>query len=82
MKTVTVRLPDQLAADLEAEARKRNVSVSDIMRERLQAASSARPDPVEAIRDLIGSVDDDLPADLSARANDYLKAGYGLDRRR
>ena len=44
------------------------------MRERLQRPSvKAQADPLASIRDLIGSVDDDLPEDLSARKNHYLK---------
>jgi hypothetical protein len=38
---------------------------------------------LEAIADLIGSVDDDLPSDLSARKKHYLRLwGFGRDRRR
>lgn len=84
MKTLTVRLPEALAANIEAESRERHVSKSDVVRERLERASGAAPDdPLASIRDLIGSVDDDLPADLSARKKHYLKAmGYGRNRPR
>jgi hypothetical protein len=38
---------------------------------------------IEDIADLIGSVVDDLPADLSARKKHYLRTlGYGRDRSR
>jgi hypothetical protein len=56
-----------------------------VVRERLQRA--ARPKgrqstPLDAIADLIGSVDG-LPADLSTRKKRYLKAtGYGQKRAR
>jgi len=85
MKTLTVRLPEPLVAEIEAESRGRSVSKSDIVRERLQAASESRaqgPAALDAIADLIGSVDA-LPADLSARRKRYLRAtGYGQKRPR
>jgi Arc/MetJ-type ribon-helix-helix transcriptional regulator len=85
MKTLTVRLPEPLAADIEAESRKRKVSKSDVVRERLELAAASRgrrPKSSDAIADLIGSVDG-LPADLSARRKWYLKAsGYGRKRTR
>ncbi|MGH8689397.1 MAG: ribbon-helix-helix protein, CopG family [Burkholderiales bacterium] len=85
MKTLTVRLPDPLVADIEAESRGREISKSDVVRERLQlAVGSARRQPaaLDAIADLIGSVDG-LPADLSARKKQYLRAtGYGRKRPR
>ena len=85
MKTLTVRLPDALAAQLEAESRARKVSKSDIVRERLSSvAKRSRPQPptLEAIADLIGSVHG-LPPDLGARKKHYLKVtGYGRKRHR
>jgi Arc/MetJ-type ribon-helix-helix transcriptional regulator len=81
MKSLTVRLPEPLIADIEAESRGRNVSKSDVVRERLERARRQRPS-LDAIVDLIGSVDA-LPADLSGRKNDYLRAtGYGQKRPR
>jgi hypothetical protein len=85
MKTLTVRLPEALVASIEAESRRRRLSKSDIVRERLQrAASGAREpgSPPYAIADLIGSVHG-LPADLSTRTKHYLRAtGYGRKRPR
>jgi Arc/MetJ-type ribon-helix-helix transcriptional regulator len=85
MKTLTVRLPEPLVAEIETESRGRKCSKSDIVRERLQrAARSARhrSTPLDAIADLVGSVDG-LPADLSAKKKRYLKAtGYGQKRAR
>jgi Arc/MetJ-type ribon-helix-helix transcriptional regulator len=84
MKTLTVRLPEPLFADIAAESRGRNISKSDVVRERLEAARKRRrrPASLESIADLIGSVDG-LPADLSARAKHYLKStGYGKKRSR
>jgi hypothetical protein len=85
MKTLTVRLPEALVANIEAESRARKLSKSDIVRERLSAADRTRGDaPIlpEALADLIGSVDG-LPADLSSRKKKYLVAtGYGRKRHR
>ena len=85
MKTLTVRLPEPLVADIEAESRGRKITKSDVIRERLQLAGErARRQSAtfDAIADLIGSVDG-LPADLSARKREYLQAtGYGSKRRR
>ena len=85
MKTLTVRLPEPLVTEIEAESRGRQCSKSDVVRERLQR--TARPTrrhstPLDSIADLIGSVDG-LPSDLSARKKRYLKVtGYGHKRAR
>ena len=80
MKTITVRLPEPLVAEIEAESRGRKCSKSDVVRERLQRVGGARLNrstPLAAIADLIGSVEG-LPADLSAHKKRFLKAtGYG-----
>lgn len=80
MKTITVRLPEPLVAEIEAESRGRKCSKSDVVRERLQRVGRAKPSrstPLGAIADLIGSVEG-LPPDLSSRKKRYLKAtGYG-----
>jgi Arc/MetJ-type ribon-helix-helix transcriptional regulator len=85
MKTLTVRLPEALVAQIEAESRERKLSKSDIVRERLtrtQADNQQAPAGYEAIADLIGSVTG-LPPDLSARKKYYLKTmGYGRKRPR
>jgi hypothetical protein len=79
MKTLTVRLPEALVAEIEAESRNRKMSKSDVVRDRLSSARSSRgpKTSLDAISDLIGSVAG-LPADLSARKKHYLrKSGYG-----
>lgn len=84
MKTLTIRLPESLAADIETESRGRKISRSDVVRERLQAGRRRRKTSAafEAIADLIGSVDG-LPSDLSARKKHYLRTtGYGKKRSR
>ena len=80
MRSLTVRLPDQLVTEIEAESRGRNCAKSDVVRERLQRG--AGPTPISSaglnlIADLIGSVDG-LPADMSGGRKRYLKTtGYG-----
>jgi hypothetical protein len=85
MKTLSVRVSDRVAAELEAESRARKISKSDIVRERLNNPKQSKPDvprSYQAIADLIGSVDG-LPADLAARKKHYLKiTGYGRKRHR
>jgi hypothetical protein len=83
MKTLTVRLPEALVAQIEAESRARKLSKSDIVRERLaRDVHSPRPATLDAIADLIGSVTG-LPRDLSTRKKAYLRAtGYGSKRPR
>jgi Arc/MetJ-type ribon-helix-helix transcriptional regulator len=85
MKTLTVRLPDFLVADIDAESRERKVSKSDVVRERLQSAARGRRQRRPAlgdIADLIGAAKG-LPADLSARKKHYLAVtGYGRKRPR
>jgi Arc/MetJ-type ribon-helix-helix transcriptional regulator len=81
VKTLTVRLPETLVAQIEAESRARKLSKSDVVRERLsRPINMQRPAALAAIADLIGSVNG-LPPDLSARKKQYLKAThYGRKR--
>jgi Arc/MetJ-type ribon-helix-helix transcriptional regulator len=85
MKTLTVRLPEALVAQIEAESRRRRLSKSDVVRERLTGTEGSRrrwPALLDAIADVVGSVDG-LPRDLSARTKEYLKStGYGDKRTR
>ena len=83
MKTLTVRLPEALVAEIEAESRERRRSKSDVVRERLRRVAGLRSKPAfPAIADLIGSVDG-LPANLSGQKKAYLKStGYGRKRAR
>ena len=84
MKTLTVRLPDSLASQIEAESVARGVSKSDVVRERLEAvaANSEVTSPLVDIADLVGSVRG-LPHDLSSRKKEYLRSmGYGRKRPR
>ena len=82
MKTLTVRLPEDLIAQIEAESQRRRLSKSDVVRERLTTRRSRgnRSTLLDAVADVIGSVDE-LPSDLSARKKKYLKlSGYGSKR--
>ena len=86
MKSLTVRLPDDLVAHIENEARKRNMSKSDIVRERLSSSKkeTAGADPKwrDVLAKVVGSVDG-LPRDMSANTKAYLRAtGYGRKRPR
>ena len=85
MKTLTVRLPEELVAQIDAESKARLVSRSDVVRDRLLAGAwpaRRRTARLDAIADLIGAVDG-LPADLSARKKHHLKvSGYGRKRSR
>jgi len=81
MKTLTVRLPDELVAQIDSESRARRVSKSDIVRERLSQRET-RTDPLASIADLIGSVDIDR-TDLSTNFKRHLRiSGYGRKRSR
>lgn len=80
MKTITVRLPEAMAAEIESESKATGTSKSDVVRRRLEGAAPPRSGTFfELATDLIGSVDDTgLPSDLSARKKIYLKTrGYG-----
>ena len=85
MKTLTVRLPEALVAQIEAESRRRRLSKSDVVRERLARPEGSRrrqPALLDAIADVIGPVDR-LARDLSARTKKYLTStGYGDKRTR
>jgi Arc/MetJ-type ribon-helix-helix transcriptional regulator len=85
MKTLTVRLPEALVHQIERESRRRKLSKSDIVRERLSRAAPADqelPASYLAIADLIGSVKGG-PPDRSSRVKHYLKTtGYGRNRSR
>jgi hypothetical protein len=82
MKTLTVKLPDQLFFEITGQARARNMSKSDVVRERL--TQQARP-PTRQHRGSLWSRIEDvvidskaLPRDLSANKK-YLK-DYGQNR--
>ena len=53
MKTLTIRLPDQLMQRIEQESQARRVSKSDIVRERLAALPPPRQD--QSLTDILES---------------------------
>jgi Arc/MetJ-type ribon-helix-helix transcriptional regulator len=83
MKTLTVRLPEALVAEIEAESRERGRSKSDVVRERLSVRGRAPSKGAlpALIADVVGAVNG-LPTDLSSRKKAYLKKGYGRNRTR
>jgi hypothetical protein len=84
MKTLTVRLPERLVAEIEAESRGRGCTKSDIVRERLERGkrpTQHKPGPLDDIADLIGCLDIG-PPDLSSRKKYYLRARINAKKRR
>lgn len=84
MQTLVLRIPDDLAREMEAEARESHLTKSEVARRRLIAAGPQRSGPAagfDLIADLIGTVTDG-PADMSARKKEYLRLkDYGNSRR-
>ena len=80
MQTLVIRIPDDLARELEAESKKTHLTKSEVARRRLIAAGSRSNDTAsgfDLIADLVGSVEGDA-IDMSARKKEYLKSsGYG-----
>jgi len=78
MKKFTVRLPQPVVAQIEAESRRRKVPKSEVVRERLTRADKVPrgKQSLDLIADLIGSVDG-LPRDLSKRTKSYLRSANG-----
>jgi hypothetical protein len=79
VKTLTVKVPDALFAEIAGAAKTRNVPKSIIVRERLarKPATSKRRPLWNRMEDLVIETDS-LPADLSSN-REYLK-GYGKNR--
>lgn len=82
MQTLVLRIPDELARELEDEARKSRLTKSEVARRRLVAASPKGNTGFDLIADLVGSVEGG-PKDMSTRKKDYLKTThYGKSRHR
>jgi hypothetical protein len=85
MQTLVLRIPDDLARELEAQAKKSHLTKSEVARRRLVAAGPQSNDVssgFDLIADFIGTVENG-PADMSSRKKDYLKStGYGKFRHR
>ena len=65
VKTLTVRLPDPLFAEIEGAARSRKVTKSEIVRERLERGKSEKVSLWSRMEDLVTEVES-LPRDLSS----------------
>jgi hypothetical protein len=79
MKTLRVTLPDELVADVRAESKLRQRSISDVVRERLNYTlpGNGKSVRLRSIAHLLGSVKG-LPRDLSSRKDVYLaNTGFG-----
>lgn len=79
MRTISLRLPDDLLAEVEREARARRITKSVVVRESLEMALRERarrrtPSCYDLARDLAGRVKG-LPQDL-AQSPKYMK-GFG-----
>lgn len=79
MRTISLKLPDDLLAELEREAKARRVTKSVLVRQSLVAALRRRPHPRTAscydlASDLAGSVKG-LPRDLAT--NPKYMEGFG-----
>ena len=79
MQTISLKLPDDLLADLKREAKARRVSKSALVRESLEAALRRRPRRSAATcydlaRDLAGTIKG-LPRDLAS--NPKYMEGFG-----
>ena len=81
MKTLVVKIPEALAAEIEAEARSKGTTKSDVVRRRLERRDANQRPPTfyELGSDLIGNLNDEtIPTDFSSRKKYYLKKwGYG-----
>lgn len=82
MKTLTLKLPESLFAEIASEAGARNLSKSEIVRERLSrkhggAAKAAAGSLWSRLADVVIQ-NDSLPVDLSA--NKLHLKGYGKSR--
>jgi hypothetical protein len=86
MKSRSYRLPDKLVDDIEAEARRRKVSATEIVRERLSGTAPHATDAESwkaSLAKLIGAVDELPHGGDSRNIKAALKAsGYGRNRSR
>lgn len=79
LRNVTVKLEDGLLAEIEAVARARRVSRSEVMRERLERSQSTEGSVWDRIQDLVIEKDG-APADLAS--NKARLRRYGRSRSR
>jgi hypothetical protein len=75
MQTLVLRIPDDLASELEAESKRTHLTKSEVARRRLITAGSqsqGTSSGFDLIADLIGTVEGG-PTDMSNRKKGYLK---------
>jgi hypothetical protein len=77
VKTLTVKLPDPLFAEIESAARSRKVTKSEIVRERLERAKTEKQSLWSRMEDLVFD-DETLPRDISS--NKEHMRDYGKNR--
>ena len=77
MKTITVKLPDPVFAEIASAARARNVPKSEIVRERLERANKETSSLWSRMEDLVIE-EVSLPQDLSSNKK-HLR-NYGKNR--
>jgi len=82
MRTLTIKFPDFLFAEVERTAKARKITKSEIVRERVEAgataASGETPGAIwKRITDMAGDCDT-IPRDFSANKKKYLRQwGFG-----
>jgi len=85
MQMLVLRIPDDLARELDDEAKKSHLTKSEVARRRLIAAGSQRQavaSGFDLIADLVGTVEGG-PGDMSERKKEYLKTTtYGKSHHR
>ena len=80
MKTLTVKLPDPLFAEIASHAKGRRISKSEVVRERLARSGAFRNSLWSRMEDLVIG-HDSLPKDLSSNKAHLKKYGKnGSDR--
>ncbi len=78
MKTVTVKLPLEIDAALEAVSARRRVSKSVVLREALEAAlarETSKPTIFDLMQDSLGCIDSGV-SDLATNPR-HMEEGYG-----
>ncbi len=77
LRTITIKLHDRTLADIESEARSRQLTRSEVVRERLEQSRSSKGSIWDKMQDLVVTRDR-APTDLAsnkARLRGYGRAG-------
>ncbi len=79
MRAISIKLPDPLERKLDALAKARGQNRSEVIRDAIEAFAGGpeKPSAFDAIRHLVGCLDDEGPADLAT--NPEHMEGLGLD---